>query len=128
MVGVWREYAHIFLYVAGIAMLVAYGIPLLVTPLAWARLFRWEIPESKALAVFLGRSLGLVITVVAIMAALVTGYPEAMPFFFDMMLWLLVGMLALHIYGAIVKAQPKRETLEIAIWVVLIAATVFFHP
>ena len=52
----------------------------------------------------------------------------AQPFIFELLLWLLVGMLALHVYGAIRREQPMTETIEIALWIVLILATLAFLP
>lgn len=34
MIGIWSTYTNIFLYIVGIAMLLAYGLPLTFAPLA----------------------------------------------------------------------------------------------
>lgn len=128
MIGVWQSYSDVYLYVAGVAMLATFGIPLLVVPLRWARAFRWEVPQPENLVVFLGRSLGIIISLLAVFAFKVTSYPAAKPFFFDLMLWLFVAMIALHIYGAIRKTQPITETVEILLWVVLFLITLCFYP
>ena len=128
MIGIWQSYSNIYLYVVGAAMLVTFGIPLLVVPLRWARFLRWEIPQHENLVVFLGRSLGIFISVIAILAIKVTGSPAAKPFFFDLMLWVLGTMSALHIYGAIRKTQPITESVEIFLWVVLFVITLCFYP
>ncbi len=128
MIGIWKSFSDIYLYIMGAAMLVAYGIPLLVTPLGWAKMFRWEIPQSKDLVVTLGRSLGLVISLVAIFAFRATTVPAAKQFFFDFILWMLATMGLLHVYGAIKKAQPITETIEIALWVILFVVTLCFYP
>ncbi len=128
MVGLWKSYAEIYLIVAGVVMLVTFGLPLIFVPLRWARLFRWEIPTSQQLVVFLGRSMGLFISIMAIFAYLATRTPAAMPFFFDLMLWIFGGMILLHGYGAIRKAQPFTETLEILLWIILGLVTLGFYP
>ena len=128
MVGIWQAYAGTYLIVAGIAMLAAFGIPLLVAPMSWARLMRWEIPPPGQLVTFLGRSLGLFISVIAAYAFKVAATPQAQPFFFQLMLWLFVAMIGLHVYGAIKKAQPITETIEIGLWVVLLLVTLAFYP
>jgi hypothetical protein len=128
MISIWQSYSDVYLYVAGVAMLVTFGIPLLVVPLRWARVFRWEIPQSKNLVVFFGRSIGVFISLTAVFAFKVTNYPAAKPFFFDLMLWLFVGMILLHAYGAIRKTQPITETVEILLWVVLSVITLCFYP
>jgi hypothetical protein len=128
MIGIWQSYSDVYLYVAGAAMLASFGIPLMVVPLRWARFLRWEVPQPENLVVFFGRSLGVFISVIAVLAFKVTGTPAAKPFFFELMLWLFVGMIGLHVYGAIRKAQPITETLEIGLWVVLLVVTLAFYP
>jgi hypothetical protein len=128
MIGIWQSYSDIYLYLVGVAMFVAFGIPLTIVPLRWARVFRWEVPKPENLAVFLGRSLGVFISLIAIFAFKVTGEPAAKPFFFDLMLWLIAAMTILHVYGAIRKTQPSTETAEIILWVVLFFFTLCFYP
>jgi hypothetical protein len=94
-----------YLIVAGAAMLATFDIPLLVAPMSWARLMRWEVPPPGQLVTFLGRSLGLFICVVAAYAFKAAATPQAQPFFFELMLWLFVSMIGLHVYGAIKKVQ-----------------------
>jgi hypothetical protein len=128
MIGIWKSYNDIFLIVAGVAMLAAFGIPLLLVPLGWARAFRWEVPQPRNLVVFLGRSLGVFISIMAIFAFKVTQTPTFKPFYFDLMLWIFGGMILLHAYGAIRKTQPVTETLEILLWVILSVITLCFYP
>ena len=128
MVGIWQVYAPIYLIVAGVAMLVCYGIPLLVAPMAWARMFRWEIPPPALLPTFLGRSLGLLICVISLYAFRAAAVPAAQPFFLQLMLLIFAGMIGLHLYGAIRKAQPITETIEIGLWIVLLLVTLAFYP
>ena len=128
MIGIWQAYAAPYLVVVGIATLIGFGVPLLVAPMAWARIFRWEIPPPGQLVVFLGRSLGISLCVLGGYAFRAAAIPAARPIYFELMLWLLVGMLALHVYGAIKRAQPITETVEIALWVILLLATLAFYP
>jgi hypothetical protein len=128
MLGMWQSYSGTYLIVACVATLTAFGIPLVVVPLKWARTLRWEIPASGQLAAFLGRSLGVFLCVFAVYGIKAAITPAIQPFVFELLLWLLVGMLGLHIYGALRREQPITETIEIALWVVLILATVAFFP
>lgn len=128
MIGMWHVQAGIYLTVAGVAMLAAFGLPLVTMPMKWARAFRWDIPASTKLATFLGRSLGVILCVFAAYAIKAAVMPAAQPFVFEMMLWLLVAMLALHVYGALRRMQPITETIEIALWVVLTLTTLAFWP
>jgi len=128
MIGIWQSYSDIYLYIVGVSMLAAFGIPLLIAPLRWARAFHWEVPQPDNLVVFLARSLGMLISLLAIFAFKAAGSPEAKPFFFDLLLWVLAGMFALHAYGAIKKTQPITETAEILLWIALFLITICFYP
>lgn len=128
MIGIWQAYAGPYLLVTGVAMLAAFGLPLLFVPLRWARLFRWEVPAATQLATFLGRSLGMFLCVIAAYAMRAAFLPDARAVVFELMLWLLLAMLVLHVHGAIRKAQPVTETIEIGLWVLLILATLAFFP
>lgn len=128
MIGIWKSCADLYLLIAGMAMLLAFGLPLIFVPVGWARLFRWEFPESHNLVIFLERSIGIVITVIAIFAFKVIQTPVAKPFFFDLMLCTFGGMIFLHVYGAIRKIQPITETIEIFLWIALTAITLCFYP
>jgi hypothetical protein len=128
MLGIWNAYTNIFLIVAGIAMLLGFGLPLMLVPMSWARLFRWEVPQSQLLASFLGRSVGVFISIMAIFAFKAAQNPAYQPFLFDLMLWIFGGMIILHVYGAIRRTQPITETIEIILWVVLSLVTLGFYP
>jgi hypothetical protein len=128
MIGIWNSYADIYLMVAGVAMLAAFGLPLMLVPMGWARVFRWDVSQPGNLVIFLGRSLGVFLSVLAIYAFKVSQTPSAMPFYYELMLWLFGGMILLHVYGAIRKTQPVTETLEIGLWILLTLVTLCFYP
>lgn len=128
MIGIWKSYLHIYLYVVAVATLVGYGIPLLVAPVRWAQVFRWDIPQPDHLIVALGRSLGAFTCILAAFAFKAANTPAVQPFFFDLLLWAFVGQTLTHIYGAIRKIQPITETVEILLWVLLFLVTLAFYP
>ena len=128
MIGIWNSYADIYLIVAGVAMLLFFGLPLTLVPLRWASVMRWDVSQPGDLVIFLGRSVGVFITVIALFAFKVSQTPAAMPFFYELMLWTFVGMIILHIYGAVRKTQPMTETIEIGLWVILCLVTLCFYP
>ena len=128
MIGIWSSYADVYLIVVGVAMLAAFGLPLVIVPLRWAKLFRWDVSQPGDLVIFLGRTVGVFLTVIALYAFKVSQTPAAMPFFYELMLWTFLGMIVLHIYGAIRKIQPVTETLEIGLWVILYLVTLCFYP
>ncbi len=128
MVGIWQYYSDVYLYIAGAAMLIGFGLPLMIAPVGWARLFRWEVPEQQSLVIFLGRSMGIVVSLMAIFAIQATRVPVAKPFCFDLRLATFAAMLVLHVQGAIRKTQPMTETVEIGLWVVMFFVTLGFYP
>ncbi len=128
MVGLWQSYSDVYLYVAAAAMLISFGVPLLIAPVGWARVFRWQVPDEQNLVAFLGRSMGVFIALMSIFAVQAVRTPAAKPFFFDMMLFTFAAMLVLHVVGAIRKTQPVTETAEIGLWVVLFIVTLCFYP
>jgi len=128
MVGMWSQYLQIYLYVLSVGMLIGFGLPLLLVPMRWARLFRWEIPQPQEMAAFLGRSLGVFICVIAIFAFRAANIPAVQSFFFDMVLWILIGSILLHAYGAIRKTQPITETVELILWFLLLFVTLACYP
>ncbi len=128
MVGIWQSYSDVYLYVAAAAMLISFGVPLLIAPVGWARVFRWPVPDEQNLVAFLGRSMGVFIALMSIFAVQAVRTPAAKPFFFDMMLFTFAAMLMLHVVGAIRKTQPVTETAEIGLWVVLFIVTLCFYP
>jgi len=128
MIGIWSEYASLYLIIAGVATLLAFGLPLALVPFRWAKVFRWEIPQQGNLAEFLGRSLGAMLVVVAIFSLIAARIPAVQPFFFNFVLVTFAAMLCLHVYGAIRKVQPITETYEIILWVILLILTLCFYP
>lgn len=50
----------IFIFIDATAIVCLLGLPLLISPMTWARKVGWEIPEQKDLANYFGRSLGAV--------------------------------------------------------------------
>jgi len=128
MIGIWKSYSDVYLIIVGVVTLLTFGMPLMFVPMSWARVFRWDVSQPGNLAIFLGRSLGVFLSIMAIFAYKATLSPTAKPFYFDLMLWIFGGMILLHGYGAIRKTQPKTETLEILLWVGLSLITVCFYP
>ncbi len=128
MIGIWKSYLDIYLYVAAVGMLIIFGLPLLLAPVRWARVFRWRIPEHDHLVVYLGRCLGGVICVLGGLAFKVANTPALQPFFFDLLLWNFSAMIVIHVYGAIRRVQPVTETIEIGFYIIMLLMTLCFYP
>lgn len=128
MIGLWKENAIPYLYVVSVGTLIFFGLPLLLWPIRWARILKWTIPDHTHLAIYFGRCLGGVITVMAVFAIISTGDVFIMRFWFAFILLLFFMMILIHIYGAWKKIQPVSETIEIGYWCLMVVVTLLFYP
>lgn len=128
MIGVWSIYSAAYLYTISIAILILFALPLLFVPLTWARLFKWQIPEHQHLAVYFGRCLGGIATVLAAVAIMAARDRSLQPLFFKLMIMVFSVMTIVHVYGAWRKIQPLTETVEIIFWAGLVILTLCFAP
>jgi hypothetical protein len=117
-----------FLVGAGVVGLTAFGIPLFLAPLQWARTLRWRVPSDTDLTVYLGRSLGALAVAVGVSALRAARRPEEHRIIFEV--GFLTGALeaAVHVWGALQRRQPWTETAEIAFWSAMAAAAVLTYP
>ena len=123
MIGIWSSSAQTVSLWFGIATLVIFAIPLFFTPLLWARMLLWRLPEDTDLAVYFGRCLGAFALVMDFMLIRAGLGGEALQPVFEIMIAFAALMVAVHAYGAIARIQPLTETLETVFWA---AATALF--
>ena len=130
MSGPLSDYARAFLLAVGIGSMALLAIPLLVAPLAWARVLRWDTPVNGAadLTVYFGRCLGAVIGVLAIAALVAAGNPTVQPFFFGITIASFALMVAVHAWGAARGIQPRTETIETLAWLLLLVVALLCFP
>ena len=128
MIGIYAEYSSAFLRVLAVMTAVPFSIPILVAPLAWARMFRWEVEAKSDLALYFGRCLGAFALVMSCTAWYVAQNPGLQPLFFTMLVAVFGFMIVIHVVGAVQKVQPWTETAEIAVWVALLSASLLFYP
>lgn len=128
MIGMWADNAQSFLLVFGIVGGLAFALPIFLTPLAWARVFRWNVPEDTDLAVYFGRCLGVVIVALDyfVLRAGISGNGVAL--IFQILISIFIGMTLVHIWGAVRRIQPITETIEIAFWAALVLLGLAFCP
>lgn len=120
--------SSIYLIVAATLFLAAFGLPLFLAPMFWARRIGWKIPEDTDLANYLGRSLGGVCLAIIIMAYCAAANPWEYRFVFDLIILTGFFMVAVHVYGFIKRTQPLIEHLEIGLYTGLIVLTLYFYP
>lgn len=117
MIGLWGVHSAVFLRIAS-ALTLALGAPM----------FFWPIPNDTDLAVYFGRCLGGVISILAIMGFVAASRPQLQPFYFTLMLATVGVSIVAHIWGTVRKIQPLSETVKIAVWVLLFILGLLFHP
>ena len=117
-----------FLLGAGSTGLVVFGVPLLLSPLRWARALRWRVPDDTDLTVYLGRSLGAVAVALSAGTLRAARRPEEHRIIFEV--GFLTGALlaAVHLRGALLRRQPWTETAEIAFWSAMAAGALLTSP
>jgi hypothetical protein len=131
MIGLWPEQASGFLVAVSVFALLALGLPMLVVPLTWARWLRWPIPQStdgRNLSIYFGRCLGAVICVQAIVVVVHAHDATAQPVLFAILIGGFALMVAVHVWGAIRRIQPRSETLETLAWAGLLVLALLFYP
>lgn len=128
MLGMWNEFSRDYLMYVMILTTVAFSIPIFFVPLIWAKIMKWTIPEQTDLVLYFGRCLGSLALVMEYCTyqAATTGNGEVLVFHF--WIGICAFMVALHIYGAFKRIQPITETLEIALWVLLLFLSLAFYP
>ena len=120
--------SSLFLLAASSIGLLVFALPLLLSPLRWAKRLRWRVPEDTDLTVYLGRSLGALATAVSVSGLLAARDPRRHRIVFPIAAlagFLLTGV---HVWGAIQKRQPWTETVEILFWGAMAAGAVASYP
>jgi len=128
MLGYYSDYTQTYLLILMIVTTVAFVIPIFFTPMLWAKMLLWSIPEDTDLAVYFGRCMGSFALVVEVMILRAILYGSGVSFICDFLILVFVMMVIVHIYGAIKGIQPITETLEIGFWIGLVAAGIMFYP
>jgi len=128
MIGRWGSRSATYLRVLAVGTLLAFGLPMLISPLRWAEALGWQIPGETDLAIYFGRCLASLVCVLGVMGLRVARSRPLQPLFFDILLGATAFMTAVHAYGALRGIQPTSETIEIAFWALLVLLTLLFHP
>jgi len=128
MIGMYSSHSQLYLLILASLTTLFFALPLLLVPLTWARLMRWRIPEETDLTVYFGRCLGAFVVGVDAMGFLGAFYLERQQAIFEVLYFVSISMIAVHVYGAWRKIQPMTETLEISFYALLLLLTVLFQP
>jgi len=128
MIGAYAEHAQRFLFVWATITTVVFAIPLFFTPVAWARMMRFEIPAHTDLAVYFGRCLGAFALVFEAMTFRAALGGAGIVFVFEVGMAFAALMVLVHVYGAVKGIQPITETLEIPLWAAAVLLFALFFP
>ena len=120
------ELAPLFLVGCAVVFSIGYGLPLAISPLAWARHFGWEARRDP-LTVYLGRCLGCVILSISALAVRVAWAPAARAFMLELLALAFGAMIVVHLLGWLRRTQPRLETLELPGYFVLTALTLWLR-
>ena len=128
MIGMYSSHSQLYLLVLASITSLVFALPLLLVPLTWARLMQWKIPGDTDLAVYFGRCLGAFVVGVDLMGFLGAFYPQRQQAIFEVLYFVSISMIAVHVYGAWRRIQPMTETIEIAFYGLLLLLTLLFQP
>jgi hypothetical protein len=131
MIGLLSEQASGFLVAVSLISLLALGLPMLLVPLTWAQWLRWPIPQStdgRNLSIYFGRCLGAVICVQATVVLVNADDDSLQPVLFAILIGEFALMVAVHVWGAVRRIQPRSETLETYAWAGLLVLALLFCP
>ena len=128
MIGMYSSNSQVYLLILASLTTLFFALPLLLVPLTWARLMRWKIPDETDLTVYFGRCLGAFVVGVDVMGFLGAFYPERQQAIFEVLYFVSISMIFVHVYGAWRKIQPMTETIEIVFYALLLWLTLLFQP
>jgi hypothetical protein len=112
--------ASAFLLVTGVGFLLVYGLPLLLVPRRWARWFRWRV-EDGPLCDYFARCLGAVAVAITVSCLRAAAAPERHADLFELIGVAAVLLAAVHVRGALRRAQPWTEDAEILLYAAVAA-------
>jgi hypothetical protein len=126
--GMWGAYAGQCLMGLAIGALLLFGLPMMLWPLRWARLLGWASAPQDHLAIYFGRTLGMVTCALSIVALMSVNHPSLRPVLYNLNIMIFLANTGVHAWGAIKRIQPLAETLEIPYWFGLAVVLYLFYP
>jgi hypothetical protein len=106
--------SSIFMLAGSTGLVILLGLPLLISPMGWARKLGWKIPEEADLANYLGRSLGGVSLSIAILGYLAARNPWQYRAVFELVIILGVFSTGVHYMVSSGRASPCLKTWKLS--------------
>ncbi len=126
--GMWGAYAGPCLKWFSLAALLLFGLPMLLWPLRWARMLGWASTPQDHLAIYFGRTLGMLTCALCIASLMALNHPSLWPLLYNLNIMIFLANTGVHAWGAIKRIQPLAETWEIPYWFALAVVQYLFYP
>lgn len=126
--GMWQAYAGQCLLWFSIGGIALFGMPMMLWPLRWARLLGWSPGPQDHLAIYFGRTLGMVTCAISAVALCTLDHPSLWPALFNLTILIFLANTLVHAWGAIKRIQPVAENWEIPYWFGLALVQYLFYP
>ena len=128
MVGAWSSYTGTFLAWFPLLIMLVFGLPMLIAPMAWGRIIGFRLPDQTDLTVYFGRSLGVAISGLALAAYGASSFAPAQGVVMDGLILTAFLYVLTRVHGAVMRIQPLIETLEIAFFSTLVLLMLAVYP
>lgn len=115
MIDAAHPTASWFLWSLGSSFLVIYALPLVLAPLAWARVFRWQV-NSDPLTIYFGRCIGAVAIALCFVCLRAAPHPAANPIVLELIAVSGATLALVHVVGLLERSQPWPEHVEIVLF------------
>jgi hypothetical protein len=126
--GMWGEYARGCLLWFSLGGLLLFGLPMMLWPLRWARVIGWTFAEADHLAIYFGRTLGMVTCILSAVGLMVLDHPQLWPMMFNLTIMIFLANTLVHAWGAFKRIQPAAENWEIPYWFALAIIEYLCYP
>ena len=117
---------RVFLFIAGLGVLVVFGLPILLAPYDWADAFGWDTQPHTDLTTYFARVAGAIVTSLAIYALYASRAPARHRSLFTLIAGIGGLMVLVHLWG--IGAQPASETIEVAFYAGFAALALWARP
>jgi len=117
--GMWGAHAGPCLMWFALAALLLFGMPMMLWPLRWASMLGWASTPGDHLAIYFGRTLGMITCALSVATLMAVNHPSLWPLLYNLNIMIFLANTGVHAWGAIKRIQPLAEPWEIPYWFAL---------